>query len=266
MKIAFIGAGVMGEAMMRRILDTGIATRDDLTVADVRPDRLSKLEEELGIGTCEDNRRAVEGAQVVALAVKPQSLETMMHQLQGALLPGQLVLSIIAGSTIATISRGLRHEEIVRAMPNTPARIGQGMTVWTASQRVTEAQKEIARSILGALGHELYVPDEDMIDMATAVSGSGPAYILLVMEALVAAAADIGVPLDIGRELVTQTVRGAACLAEKSGAELAELRENVTSPGGTTERGLMQLEEGGLREAFNHAVLAAYRRAKELGC
>ncbi|MDY6916665.1 MAG: pyrroline-5-carboxylate reductase [Chloroflexota bacterium] len=266
MKIAFIGAGVMGEAMMKGILDKGIATRHDLTIADVRPDRLSELKHELGVGTSEDNRGAAEGAQVVVLAVKPQSLDTMLHQVEGALLPGQLVLSIIAGSTIATISRGLRHEEIVRAMPNTPARIGQGMTVWTASQRVTEAQRGMARSILGALGHELCVPDEDMVDMATAVSGSGPAYILLVMEALVAAAADIGLPQDIGRELVTQTVKGAACLAQKSDAELAELRENVTSPGGTTERGLMQLEEGGVREAFSLAVLAAYRRAKELGC
>lgn len=265
MKTTFVGAGVMGEAIIRAVINAGIATPQEVTATDIRPDRLSDLEHEYGIGTCEDSRKAVESAQVVVLAVKPQNLEAMLAQMEGALKPGQLVISVIAGSTMAAIASGLGHEEVVRAMPNTPAQIGEGMTVWTASAQVAEAQKETARSVLKALGAEIYVPDERAIDMATAVSGSGPAYVFLVMEALVSAAADIGLPRDTARELVIQTVRGAASLAQQSGKELAELRRNVTSPGGTTERGLLQLEEGGLRAAFNRAVAAAYQRAKELG-
>lgn len=255
MKTTFVGAGIMGEAIIRAVIETGIATPQDVTATDVRPGRLSELEHEYGIGTCEDSRKAVESAQVVVLAVKPQNLQAMMPQMEGALKPGQLVLSIIAGSTIATIASGLGHEEVVRAMPNTPAQIGKGMTVWTASGQVTEAQKETARSVLKALGTEIYVPDERTIDMATAVSGSGPAYIFLVMEALVSAATNIGLPQDTARELVIQTVRGAACLAQQSGKELAELRQNVTSPGGTTEKGLVQLEEGGLRAEIGRGVV-----------
>jgi pyrroline-5-carboxylate reductase len=187
-----------------------------------------------------------------------------MRELAGSLQPEQLVLSIVAGATLATLARGLSHRTLVRVMPNTPAQIGEGMSVWTATSEVTERQKEMTRSILGALGKEIFVAEEKFIDMATAVSGSGPAYIFLVAEALVDAAVHIGIPRDMATELVLQTILGATRLAQVSGKHLAELRNQVTSPGGTTTEGLLRLEEGGLRALFAHAIISAYEKALNL--
>ncbi|GAG29909.1 unnamed protein product, partial [marine sediment metagenome] len=184
--------------------------------------------------------------------------------LEGRFTRGQLVLSIVAGAAMATIARGLGHRSVVRAMPNTPAQIGQGMSVWTASSEASQRQKGTARSILGAMGREIYVPDEKYIDMATAVSGSGPAYIFLVIEALVDAAVYIGLPHEMVEDLVLETVVGAARLTQETGKRPKELRDMVTSPGGTTAQGLLKLEEGGLRDLLLRAVIAAYEKAKEL--
>ncbi|MES0279227.1 MAG: pyrroline-5-carboxylate reductase, partial [Dehalococcoidales bacterium] len=179
--------------------------------------------------------------------------------------PDQLVLSIIAGKSIASLRQGLKHNAIVRAMPNTPAQIGQGVTVWTATAGVSGQQKEQAAAILRAMGQEIYVADENYLDMATAVSGSGPAYVFLFMEALITAAIDIGLPPDTAKQLVLETVAGSAAFAEKSGKELSELKRMVTSPGGTTAAALEVLDEGRLSELIKKAVAAAHRRAGELG-
>ena len=188
-----------------------------------------------------------------------------MPELKGRFIHDQLVISIIAGTSISTISAGLGHRSVIRVMPNTPAQIGQGMSVWTASEEVSQQQQGIARSILGALGKEIYVPEEKYIDMATAVSGSGPAYIFLVIEALVDAAVHIGLHHEMAEELALQTVLGAACLAHETGKQPKDLRDMVTSPGGTTAAGLAKLEDGGLRDLLMSAVIAAHERAKELG-
>lgn len=265
MKIAFIGGGVMGEAMIKGILNKRLAMPRDIIVSDVSQERLSALSQGYGIRTSAASRQAVEGAEVVIIAVKPQNLAQLMPELEGRFAPGQLVLSIVAGAAISTIAKGLGHNSVVRAMPNTPAQIGEGITVWTASSEVSQSQKEKAQSILGALGREIYVPDEKYIDMATAVSGSGPAYILLVMEALIDAAEGIGLPREMAGELVLQTVLGAARLAQETGRHPKELRNMVTSPGGTTAEGIFELEQGGLKALIARAVNAAYEKAKELG-
>lgn len=265
MKLAFIGGGVMGEAMMRGILAKGLAMPQDIIVSDVDQERLSALSQCYGIRTSANSRQGVEGSEVIVIAVKPQNLAELMPELEGRFAPGQLLLSIIAGAAINTIAKGLGHDSVVRAMPNTPAQIGEGITVWTASSEVSQSQKEMARSILGALGREIYVPDEKYLDMATAVSGSGPAYIFLVMEALIDAAERIGLPREMAEELVLGTVLGAARLAQETGRHPMELREMATSPGGTTAEGIFKLEEGGLRALLAGAVAAAYEKAKELG-
>ena len=265
MRTAFIGGGAMGEAMVRSMLAKGVARPEAIVVSDVRAERLSKLKNDYGLRTERDNRQALQGSDVVVLAVKPQNLAPLMEELSGAFNPDQLVVSIIAGVTIATIAKGLKHGAVIRAMPNTPAQIGEGITVWTASSAVSQSQKDAARSILAALGSEVSVTDESLIDMATAVSGSGPAYFFLVMEALTDAATDIGLPREIAEELVSRTALGASRLVAETGEHPSALRQMVTSKGGTTERGLERLEKGGLRALIAQAVAAAYERAKELG-
>jgi pyrroline-5-carboxylate reductase len=188
-----------------------------------------------------------------------------MAGLAGGLAEGQLVLSIVAGATIAAIQEGLGHQAVVRSMPNTPAQIGQGMTVWTCSAAVSAQQRETAAAILGAMGRQIAVDGEDDIDKATAVSGSGPAYLFLFVEALTDAAVEIGLSPEVARELVLATVLGAGRLIQESGAEAAELRRRVTSPGGTTAAALAELAEGNFSELLTRAVRAAYQRAKELG-
>ena len=265
MKIAFIGGGNMGEAMLAAILEKGLSTPQAISVSDIDEARRQHLKQKYGVITVSDNLGALRGKDVVILAIKPQNLAGVVAELGGWFEPTQVVLSIIAGAGIDTLRLGLKHSCIVRAMPNTPAQIGEGMSVWTATAEVTEQQKAWAGSILGAMGKEIYVDDEKYIDMATAVSGSGPAYVFLFMESLVDAAVHIGLPRDIAQELVLQTVLGSGHFAQKSGKELAELRRMVTSPGGTTAEALLQFEKGEFTELVKQAVKAAYNKAKELG-
>jgi pyrroline-5-carboxylate reductase len=265
MKIAFIGGGNMGEAMVSAILDKGLARPESIRVSDVSQARRKHLAQKYGVAVMASNLEAISGKDIIILAVKPQNLAEVMAELGGKLKSSQLVLSIIAGARIDTLSKGLKHGGIVRAMPNTPAQIGEGMSVWTVTPQVTEEQKGLAGAVLGAMGGELYVDDEKYIDMATAISGSGPAYFFLMVESLIDAAVAIGLPRDMARELVLQTMLGSSRLIQKSGEEPAELRRKVTSPGGTTARALEQFEQGDFAGLVKRAVRAAYDRARELG-
>jgi len=265
MSMAFIGGGNMGEAMLSAILDKGLSTPQSISVSDISEVRRQHLAQKYGVAVVSSNQLAIDRGDVVVLAIKPQNLVEAMAELSGQLKPVQLVLSIIAGARIDTLCLGLNHSCVVRAMPNTPAQIGEGMSVWTATSEVTEPQKGWASSILGAMGKEIYVDDEKYIDMATAVSGSGPAYIFLFMESLIDAAVHIGLPRDMAQELVLETMLGSGHFAQKSGKSLAELRKMVTSPGGTTAEALLQLEKGGFSELVKQAVSAAYNKAKRLG-
>lgn len=265
MKIAFIGGGNMGEAMLSAILEKGLSSPRDILVSDASEIRRQHLEQQYGVAVTADNRAAADSSDVVVLAVKPQNLPEVIAELGGQLKPAQLLLSIIAGAGVDTLRRGLSHRSIVRAMPNTPAQIGEGITVWTATDEVSGQQREWASSILGAIGKEIYLADEKYIDMATAVSGSGPAYFFIFVEVLVEAAVNIGLPHDIAQELVLQTMLGSAKLIQQAAKPPAELRRMVTSPGGTTAEALLVLESGGFTELLTRAVDAAYQKAKELG-
>jgi pyrroline-5-carboxylate reductase len=264
MKISFIGGGTMGEAIIKSLLAKGVAKPDDILASDVSETRQDILKNKYRIKVIADNKGVVKGADVVVLAIKPQELDKIMVELKG-LEPSQLVLSIAAGMSLETLREGLGHSTLVRAMPNMPAQVGEGMTVWTVTADVNQKQKDMAQAILAALGKEIYVASEKYIDMATAVSGSGPAYVFLTIEALVDAGVHIGLPRDMAEKLVVQTVLGSARAVEVMGKHPAELKNMVTSPGGTTTEGLLQLETGGLRSLLLQAVIAAYNKAKSLG-
>ena len=263
-KIAFIGPGVMAEAMIAGLLNKKLAKPENITAAGPRQQRVNELSKKYGIRTTNDNSSAASHADVVVLSVKPQRLSEVMKGLKG-IRPDALVLSIIAGANIKKISTGLKHKAVVRSMPNTPGQIGEGITVWTSSKDVTEDQQETARAILGALGDEVFVEDESYLDMATALSGSGPAYVFLFTEALIDAGVHMGFPRRIAEQLVLQTIKGSASFYHQAGRHPATLRNQVTSPGGTSAEALYYLEKAGFRTAISRAVWAAYQRSLELG-
>ncbi len=265
MKLAFIGGGNMGEAMLSRIVEKNLSARETIFVSEVNEERRQYLEKIYRVHTTVNNQSAAAVSEVIVLAIKPQTLSLVMEGLKGRLKPSQLVLSIIAGARIDTLRTGLDHVSIVRAMPNTPAQIGAGMTVWTTTQEVNERQKEWAKGILGSIGQEIYVDDEKYLDMATAVSGSGPAYFFLFAEALADGAVSIGIPREMAEKLVMQTMLGSSSLLGKSGKPPAELRRMVTSPGGTTAEAIASFEKSGFNEIVRKAVVAAYERAIQLG-
>jgi len=263
-RLAFVGAGVMAEAMIAGLLDRCLVRPQQIIASHPREDRRQRLIERFGIQTTESNRDAVEQAEIVLLTVKPQALATVMRQLHGRLAPRQVTISIVAGAGIEKLSRGLGHDAIVRVMPNTPAQIGKGMLVWTATEEVDEGQRNKVKAILGALGEELWVEDEKYVDMATALSGTGPTYVFLMMEALIDAGVHMGFPRRIAEQIVLQTVAGSVEFARVSGKHMAELRNMVTSPGGTSAEAIYQMEKGGLRTVYSRAVYAAYQRTKSL--
>ncbi len=263
--IAFVGGGTMGEAMIRGLLAQGSVEPGQIIVADPWAERVVELIEKYGIRGTEDNREAAEAGQIVVLSIKPQSMPYVLPEIRGHLRRQDLLLSIIAGAPIKKLADGTAHAAVVRSMPNTPAQIGQGITVWTATPEVTEEQQKQAQAILQSLGQEIYVDEEDYLDMATALSGSGPGYVFLFMEALIDAGVHLGFSRRIAEELVFQTMQGSVEYARRSGKHVAELRNQVTSPGGTTAAALYHMEKGGLRTVMSRGIWAAYERSRQLG-
>ncbi len=264
-RVALIGCGVMGEAIAASLLRGQLVKQDQLIGAEPYEERRQYLADRYGFEVIADNAEAVAHADVVMLTIKPQSLDTVGAVLRGRLRDDQVVVSIIAGATLARLSEALEHECLVRSMPNTPAQIGQGMTVWLTSPAVSEEQAAVVACLLSALGKSVRVESEDMVDMSTALSATGPAYVFLVMEALIDAGVHMGFPRRIAEDLVLQTMQGSVEFARESGLHPAELRNMVTSPGGTTASALYQMEKGSLRTVISRAVWAAYQRAVELG-
>ncbi len=264
-RIAFVGGGTMAEAMVRGILERKLVTPARVTVSGPRRERRAELAKTYRVKALASNVEAARKADVVVISVKPQVLPRVMAELRGKLADEQLVLSIVAGASSNALRAGLDHASIVRAMPNTPAQVAMGVTVWWATSSVSGGQRERTRAILSALGEELEVEQEDQVDMATALSGTGPSYVFLLMEALVDAGVHLGFSRRVAEELVLRTVEGSALFARRSGRHLAELRNMVTSPGGTSAAALYQLEKGGLRTVLSKAVYAAYLRTRELG-
>jgi len=286
-RLSFVGVGVMAEAMIAGLLRRQLVARPQIVGSHPRAARREELQTHYGIRMVESNREAAAPAQVresaggapahederhdeaaasiVVLAVKPQRLSRVLGEIKGALGPGQLVLSIVAGAHAEAIADELGQPAVVRAMPNTPAQIGQGMTTWFATPQVGERQLEEVRAMLGALGREIRVENENMIDMATALSATGPTYIFMMMEALVDAGVHMGFSRHVAEELVIQTMLGSVLFARESHKHPAELRNMVTSPGGTSAEAVYQMEKGSLRTVLSKAVYAAYQRAVALG-
>jgi pyrroline-5-carboxylate reductase len=263
--IAFIGAGVMGEAMIRGLLNQNIAQPEQILAADRWDKRTAELAERYKIRVTNDNRAAAEEGQIVVLSIKPQSLPYVLPEIRGHLRRQDLLLSIIAGAPIKKLADGAAHAAVVRAMPNTPAQIGQGITVWTATPEVSDLHRTQAQAILSSFGAEIFVEEEVYLDMATALSGSGPGYVFMMMEALIDAGVHLGFSRHIAEQLVFQTIRGSVAYAEQAGKHVAELRNQVTSPGGTTAAALYHMEKGGLRTVISRGIWAAYQRSVELG-
>ena len=266
-KIAFIGPGAMAEGMIYGLIHQGVAKPEALIAAGPRLERLQELQVDYGISVDTNNASAAGGADVVILSVKPQRLERVLDGIRGSIKAEALIISIVAGATIEKIQNGSGHDVIVRSMPNTPAQIGKGITVWTASPGVSQQQLEMTGRILGALGEEVFVEEEYYLDMATALSGTGPAYVFLFMEAMVDAGVHLGFPRRIAEQLVAQTVRGSVDYYQQreDPVHLARLRNEVTSPSGTSAAALYYLEKAGFRTAISRAIWAAYERSQELG-
>jgi pyrroline-5-carboxylate reductase len=272
-RLAFIGCGVMAEAIIAGLLRRKLVGPDQIAGSHPRQARREELHVKYGIEIFEQNREAAmaaapaesNGGSLVVLAVKPQRLRRVLEELKGSLVKEQLVVSIVAGARIETIAEELLHPSIVRTMPNTPAQIGEGVTAWTASADVTEKQERQVCAMLDALGKTVRVENEHQIDMATALSATGPTYIFLVMEALIDAGVHMGFSRHVAQELVHQTMLGAVLFAKESHKHPAELRNMVTSPGGTSAEAIYQMEKGSLRTVMSKAVWAAYQRAEALG-
>lgn len=263
--IAFIGAGNMARSLIGGLIADGYDP-GRIIAADPDQKRLQHLQVDFGIGTNAHNAAAAEAADIVVIAVKPQTVERVAAEIASG--PGvahKLVISIAAGIRIDALERWLGQQAaLVRAMPNTPALVQSAATVLYANARVTTAQRDTAESILRAVGLALWIEQEDLMDAVTALSGSGPAYFFLVMEALEQAGRKLGLPAETARLLTLQTAFGAAKMALESEVESSTLRTQVTSPGGTTERAIGVLQEGGLEDLFERALAAARKRSVEL--
>lgn len=265
MRLAFIGGGVMAEAIIGGVVSARLASPETVSVGEPVAERREYLAQTHGVTAFADNSEAISGADLIFLAVKPQALPDALPDLSQNLAPSQTIASIVAGATMDTLIGGLNHAAVIRVMPNTPAQIGAGMSVWTAADAVPPAMRQAAAEILRTLGEEAYVPDEKLIDMSTALSASGPAYVFLFIEALIDAGVYLGMARDMARKLALQTVLGSARLVEQTGRHPAELKDMVTSPGGTTIAALRAMESGGFRSAVLDGVSAAYDKSQALG-
>ena len=265
MRIGIIGGGFMGEAFLRGILGAEVARPTDVAVAEISAARRTALTEH-DVRVTEDAESAVIGADLVLLALKPQDLTAVAEGLRGAIPGGAVLVSIAAGVPLSEVQRASGHGACVRVMPNLPAAIGEGAAVYLPSSAVTEAQRDQLRRVLDAVATAVVeVDDDEQVDLATALHGSGPAYVYMVIESMIDAAVRLGMKRPDATRLVLATVAGAARYAIETGTHPAELRNAVTSPGGTTAAALGELEAAGLRAAFDEAIEAAFARARELG-
>jgi pyrroline-5-carboxylate reductase len=263
--LAFLGGGNMARSLIGGLIADGLEP-DRIRVSDPLSEAREVLAARFGVHTTDDSLQALEGADIIVLAVKPQVAQPVCAQIaEGVQQSRPLVVSIVAGIRSGDIDRWLGGGlSVVRCMPNTPALVGSGITGLFANPTVTKAQRDAAESILRAVGTTLWIGEESALDAITAVSGSGPAYVFLLIEALEAAARDLGLEAGAARLLSLQTAFGAAKLALESPESAHELRRRVTSPGGTTERAIAVLEDGDLPALVRRAVRAADQRAKEL--
>ena len=260
MNVSLIGGGVMGEVFLSAGIRSGLFDVEQTIVCDIRPERCEELSKKYKVRTTSNLQEAFASSELSFLAVKPQDLEAIKSDLSER----TCLVSIMAGVTIKTLQDLFKTENVIRVMPNTPAAIGEGMSVWTVAGSVSDNQRNLVSSLLSAIGAEYCVDDEEVLDMATAVSGSGPAFVFFFLEALISAAEKIGFPLEEAVNISVQTLYGAAAYARESDYDPATLRAMVTSKGGTTAEGINVLENSNVREIIENCVRAAYNRSKEL--
>ena len=265
MRIGFIGAGVMAEAIISGIIKSGALTADDIMASDVSKNRLDQMKSTLGINVTSDNGTLVDFGSVIFVAVKPQDLPKVGKEIAAKLSERQTVVSIAAGVTLSQMQDVFETKSVVRVMPNTPAQVQSGMSVWICEDEVPGEHKELVTSVLEAIGKQYLVNEEKYIDMATGLSASGPAYIFMIIDALADAGVLLGMTRDMSKMLAVQMVKGTAELIDSSDIHIKELSDRVVSPGGTTAAGLLELESAGVPHAIMRAVEAAYAKALELG-
>lgn len=264
-KIAFIGSGAMAEAIIKGVISQKLVAATNITGSDPVASRRTYMADTYGINMTDNNGSAINGAEIVVMSIKPQVFSTVATGLQDTLADDALVLSIMAGVTMTTLQNGLGHDRIVRAMPNTPAQLNMGVTAWIPTTAVSTEQREQTALILGALGEQIPVGKEDYIDMQTGLGGSGPGFVFLIIEAMIDAGVQMGFTRADAQTIVLQTIAGSVALVKETGKHPAELRNLVTSAGGTTAAGLYEMERAGIRTALADAIFAAYRRSQELG-
>jgi len=263
--VGFIGGGNMGEALIKGLLSTSLLQPGQVSVFDVAPARLDYLEGTYGVQLSQGIPALAADSTVIILAVKPQIMSAVLKELHSSISPGQLVISIAAGIPMATLAKGLPEGlPIVRVMPNTPALVLEGASALSRGPHVTDQQMQMALALFRAVGKAMEV-EEKWMDTVTGLSGSGPAYVLLLIEALIDGGVLMGLPRPVARELVLQTMLGTVKMAQETGKHPAELKDMITSPGGTTIRGLAVMEEQNVRGALIRAVEAATLRSRELG-
>ncbi|HSJ27700.1 MAG TPA: pyrroline-5-carboxylate reductase [Acidimicrobiia bacterium] len=261
--VAVIGAGAMGEAIVRGLVRAGWSP-SDITAADTDASKLEALAGDLGILTTADAAAAVAGRKVVVIVVKPDHVLEVIERITGAVDLGQVIVSVAAGIPTTTYESRLPGVPVVRAMPNTPALLGEGAAAIAAGTDATQLDLDAARAVLQAVGIVVEVP-ESQIDAVTAVSGSGPAYVFLLAETMQASARELGLSPEVAEQLVNRTILGAGRMLTEAGADAATLRQRVTSPNGTTAAALSAFERGGFASLVDEAVRAAAARSEELG-
>lgn len=259
-KLSFIGGGVMATAFIEGVLKNGLTKPENIYVSARKKETLEKLNQVYKVNYSLSNLEVAKQGEVVVVSVKPQNLKEVFRDLKGVFTENQVILSIVAGAGLSMLENGFSHNKIVRSMPNTPAMIGKGITLWTASTSLREEELELIKKIFQAIGTEIYVDDETYVDMATAVSGTGPSYTFLFIESFTDAAVHLGFPRELAKELVLKTLSGSVALASDSTKHPAELKNMVTSPGGTSAEALYQLEKEGFRTAISKAIWAAYQK------
>ncbi|MCD6206429.1 MAG: pyrroline-5-carboxylate reductase [Methanosarcinales archaeon] len=265
MKIGVIGTGKIGEALIKGVLASGLCQSDQIFASDVDAERLGTLHSELGINTSVENAQTVTSAEVIILAVKPQIIHSVLKSIKPQIAEGCLVISVAAGVKTRAIEDDLPDSaHLVRVMPNIACTVGQAISAISAGTHATDVDLETARTIFGSVGRVVTVP-ESMMDAVTGLSGSGPAFVFQMIEAMADGGVHEGLPREIALKLAAQTVLGAAAMVLEIGEHPGALKDMVTSPAGTTIRGIRALEENGARAAMMAAVIAATRRSRELG-
>ncbi|PPS45494.1 pyrroline-5-carboxylate reductase [Chroococcidiopsis sp. TS-821] len=264
-KLGMIGGGVMGEALLSRLISQNVYQPTEVIVGEKSPERRDYLAQQYGVSVIEDNRVVAQQASTILLAIKPQVFAAVTAELGEAFLASTpLIVSILAGVSLSQLETAFPQLPVIRAMPNTPATVGAGMTAFALGSRASARDKQTAQQMFSAVGEVVEVP-ETLMDAVTGLSGSGPAYVALLVEALSDGGVAAGLPRAIATQLALQTVRGTVQLLQETKMHPAELKDRVTSPGGTTIAGVTELERGGFRAALIAAVKAAALRSQELG-